>query len=211
MSVPLLAEIKRRRVVRALVGYGIGAFAVLQIVEPVMHAFHWPDVVLSCVVLALAAGFPVVITLVWIFDVEGGHLQRPDGARLGARRAFLVAGIGVLAAAPGLIWYFGFRGRTQPPESPSIVVLPFVNLSGDKENECFSDGVTEDIINSLANVEGLRVVARTSAFSFKGKSLNVRQIGQELNVATVLEGSVRRRGNQLRIVAQLVGAADGYQ
>ena len=208
---PLLGELKRRRVFRALVGYGIAAFAVLQIIEPVMHGLHWPDGVLSYVVVALAAGFPIVVTLAWIFDVQGGRIERTEGRRMGARGALLLAGIGVLAAAPGLIWFFGIRGKRQTaPASPSIVVLPFANLSGDKENEYFSDGMTEEIINALANVEGVRVVARTSAFSFKGKNLDVRKIGEELNVATVLEGSVRREGNQLRVFAQLIGVADGY-
>jgi TolB-like protein/Tfp pilus assembly protein PilF len=211
MSVPLLGELKSRRVFRALVGYGIAAFAVLQIIEPVMHGLHWPDGVLSYVVVALAAGFPIVVLLAWIFDVQGGRIERTEGGRMGARRALLLAGIGVLAAAPGLIWYLGVRGKRQtPPASPSIVVLPFANLSGEKENEYFSDGMTEEIINALANVEGVRVVARTSAFSFKGKNLDVRKIGEELNVATVLEGSVRREGKQLRVFAQLIGVADGY-
>ncbi len=89
-------------------------------------------------------------------------------------------------------------------------MLPFANLGGDKENEFFSDGITEELIDALANLEGIRVVARTSAFAYKGKNVNVRQIGEELNVATVLEGSVRRQGNQLRVVAQLIGVADGY-
>ena len=211
MALSLLVELKRRRVFRALVGYGIAAFAVLQIVEPVAHGLHWPEAVLSYVVVALAAGFPIVVTLAWIFDVQGGLFERTEGGRPGLRRLLLLAGIGVLAAAPGLIWYLGFRGRSQtPPASPSIVVLPFANLSGDKENEYFSDGMTEEIINALAKVEGVRVVARTSAFSFKGKNLDVRKIGEELNVATVLEGSVRREGSQLRVFAQLIGVADGY-
>src|SRR6266436_5274202 len=187
MHVPLLAELKRRRVFRALIGYGIAAFAVLQIVEPVMHGLHWPEPVLSYVVVALAAGFPIVLALV---------------------------AIGAVAAAPGVLWYFVVRGGSKSTpataQTPSIAVLPFVNLTGDKENEYFSDGITEEIINALANVEGLRVVARTSAFSFKGKDVNVRKIGEELNVATVLEGSVRRDGNQLRVSAQLIGALDGY-
>jgi serine/threonine-protein kinase len=216
---PLLAEMQRRRVFRALVGYGIAAFAVLQIIEPLMHGFHWPEAVLSYVVVALAAGFPIVVGLAWIFDVNAGRIERtpPAGHASGLRGAPLavvLAGIGVLAATPGLVWYFLLRGGSRPgaatARAPSIAVLPFVNLSGGQENEYFSDGVTEEIINALANVEGLRVVARTSAFSFKGRNLNVRQIGDELNVATVLEGSVRREGNQLRVVAQLIGAADGY-
>ncbi len=209
------SELKRRRVFRALVGYGIAAFAVLQIIEPVMHGLHWPETVLSYVVAALAAGFPIVITLAWIFDVKAGHIERTAPASVtgprGVRLALLLLGIGVLAAAPGLVWYFGIRGRAASVvSSSSIAVLPFVNLSGDKENEYFSDGMTEEIIDALANVEGVRVVARTSAFSFKGKNLNVRQIGEELNVATVLEGSVQREGNQLRVVAKLIGVADGY-
>src|SRR5438874_7039493 len=213
MELPLFAELKRRRVFRALVGYGIAAFAVLQIVEPVMHGLRWPDTVLSYVVVALAVGFPIVVTLAWIFDVNQGRVERTGGGPGGARLVLILAGIGALAAAPGLLWYFVWRtdrGAAARAREPSIAVLPFVNLSSDRENEYFSDGVTEEIINALANVDGVRVVARTSAFSFKGKNVNVRQVGEELNVATVLEGSVRREGNQLRIAAQLIGAADGY-
>ncbi len=218
MHVPLLAELKRRRVFRALIGYGIAAFAVLQIVEPVMHGLHWPEPVLSYVVVALAAGFPIVVALAWIFDVSGGRIERTapaSGSRIGGvRLALALVAIGALAAAPGVLWYFVVRGGSKSTpataQTPSIAVLPFVNLTGDKENEYFSDGITEEIINALANVEGLRVVARTSAFSFKGKDVNVRKIGEELNVATVLEGSVRRDGNQLRVSAQLIGALDGY-
>jgi len=217
LSVPLLAELQRRRVFRALVGYGIAAFAVLQIVEPVMHGLHWPESVLSYVVVALAVGFPLVVVLAWIFDVNAGRIERTVSAHrpTGLKRAglaLLLAGIGALAAAPGLAWYFWrhHRPAAEASRTPSIAVLPFVNLSADKGNDYFSDGVTEEIINVLANVQGLRVVARTSAFSFKGKNVNVRNIAQELNVATILEGSVRREGAQVRISAQLINAADGY-
>src|SRR5215471_12735379 len=148
------AELKRRRVVRTLVGYGIASFAVLQIIEPVMHGLHWPETVLSYVVVALAAGFPVVITLAWIFDVKAGRIERTAPAATasgprGIRLALLLVGIGVLAAAPGLAWYFFFRSDTrmvarkdgQPvgaAERKSIAVLPFANMSSDKENEYFS-------------------------------------------------------------------------
>jgi serine/threonine protein kinase/cytochrome c-type biogenesis protein CcmH/NrfG len=98
-----------------------------------------------------------------------------------------------------------------PPSRPSIAVLPFVNLSADPENEYFSDGLTEDLIGALSKLEGLRVVARSSSFQFKGKPADLRTVGQMLNVSTVLEGSVRRAGNQLRVNAQLVKASDGYQ
>src|SRR5213079_1495090 len=100
---------------------------------------------------------------------------------------------------------------TQQLESqPSIVVLPFVNMSADSENEYFCDGLAEELLNALAKIETLKVAARTSAFSFKGKNTNVSEIGAALNVKTVLEGSVRKSGNRLRIMVQLVSASDGY-
>jgi eukaryotic-like serine/threonine-protein kinase len=92
----------------------------------------------------------------------------------------------------------------------SVAVLPFVNMSADPENEFFSDGMTEEVINALTRVDGLRVASRTSAFSFKGRDADIREIGQRLNVTTVLEGSVRRAGNRLRVAAQLINVADGY-
>ena len=99
------------------------------------------------------------------------------------RLALLLVGMGFLAAAPGIGWYFLWRKADRPAaaeRTPSIAVLPFVNLSGEKENEYFSDGMTEELINALANIEGLRVVARTSAFSYKGKNVDVRKVGEEL-------------------------------
>ena len=220
------AELKRRRVFRALVAYGIASFAVLQIIEPVMHGLHWPETVLSYVVVALAAGFPVVITLAWIFDVKAGRIERTGPAAAstglkGIRLALLLVGIGVLAAAPGLAWYFFFRSDTRivarrdgqsaaAGERKSIAVLPFVNMSSDKENEYFSDGITEELINALANIDGLRVASRTSAFAFKGKDVDIKQLGEKLNVGAVIEGSVRRDGDRLRITAQLINIADDY-
>ena len=211
----LLEELKRRRVFRALLGYGIGAFGVLQIVEPIMHGLHWPDEVLTYVVVALALGFPVVVGLAWIFDVNAGRIERtPAGPLRGSRAALLLIGIGVLAAAPGLVWYLGLRrsqaARPAQEVSPSIAVLPLVNLSSDKEQEYFSDGLAEELLNLLAKVPGLRVAARTSAFAFKGKNEDVKSIGEKLRVATILEGSVRRAGDQIRITTQLINAADGY-
>jgi len=121
--VPLLAELKRRRVFRALIGYGIAAFAVLQIVEPVTHGLHWPEPVLSYVVVALAAGFPIVVALAWIFDVSGGRIERTapaSGSRIGGvRLALAFIAIGALAAAPGVLWYFVVRGGSRSKERTS--------------------------------------------------------------------------------------------
>src|SRR5215213_1539932 len=99
--------------------------------------------------------------------------------------------------------------RALPDVTPSIAVLPFANLSADRENEYFGDGLAEEIINALAQVEGLKVIARTSAFSFKGKNEDVRHIAQALGVTNVLEGSVRRAGDRIRVTAQLIAASDG--
>ena len=211
----LVAELKRRRVFRALIGYGIAAFAVLQIVEPLIHGFHWPDEVLSYVVVALAAGFPIVVALAWIFDVKAGRLERTAAAA--PQRGWLAPvlfGIGALAATPGLIYYFVVRAprpaTAQGAPGPSIAVLPLVNLSRDADQEYFADGLAEELLDLLAKVPGLRVAARTSAFSFKGKNEDVRAIAAKLQVATVLAGSVRKAGDQVRINTQLISASDGY-
>ena len=212
----LFAELQRRRVFRALVGYGVAAFAVLQIAEPIMHGFHWPDAVLSYIVAGLALGFPVVVSLAWIFDVNAGKVERtvPAPGMRGWGLGALLVGIGVLAAAPGVVWYILLR-KPAPAvaaagDSPSIAVLPFVNLSSDKEQEYFSDGISEEILNVLARLPGLSVAARTSSFQFKGEKRDVAQIAEQLKVRMVLEGSVRKQAEKVRITAQLIDAQSGF-
>ena len=228
----LISELKRRRVFRALVGYGVAAFAVLQIIEPVMHGLHWPNEILSYVVVALAAGFPIVVSLAWVFDVKAGRIERtaPVTERFkGAQLALLLVGIGIVVAAPGVIWYLllrpaahtrseeeALRGKLDsvPAASeirplPSVAVLPFVNLSSDKEQEYFSDGISEEILNVLAQVDGLRVIGRSSSFYFKGKNEDLRRVGKTLGASHLLEGSVRKGGDQIRVTAQLIEAAGG--
>jgi TolB-like protein len=217
--VSFLTELKRRRVFRALIGYGIASFAVLQVIEPVMHGLRWPDAVLQYVVVALATGFPIVVSLAWIFDVNAAGIEKTpaSGSLRGVRLAVLLVAIGALAASPGLVYYFVIRDRSSAhvarggaPSGQSIAVLPLVNLSRDPEQDYFADGLTEELLDLLAKVPGLHVAARTSAFSFKGKNEDVRTIAEKLNVATLLEGSVRKAGDQVRITTQLVSAADGY-
>ena len=224
MDLPLLAELQRRRVFRALVGYGIAAFAVLQIVEPVMHGLRWPDEVLSYVVVALAVGFPVVVSLAWIFDVNAGRIERTapatSGGPKGARLGLLLVGVGALAATPGVAWYFLVRGHARPVRAAavqaavatvSIAVLPLVNLSGDPGQEYFSDGMTEEITSKLSRLRGLAVTARTSAAKYKRTTRTAREIGAELAVAYLVEGSVRRAGDRIRVTASLVRTGDGVQ
>ncbi len=138
---------------------------------------------------------------------------RRPAPRRWARRKALAAAAALLVLAAGVYWAATQRDRprSEPAgEISSIAVLPFANLSADEDQEIFCDGITEELINTLSKVEGLRVISRTSAFQFKGKASDVREVGRRLNVGAVLEGSVRKAGATLRITAQLVKAADGY-
>jgi serine/threonine-protein kinase len=225
----ILGELKRRRVFRALAGWGIASFAVLQTVEPVLHAYHLPEWTLTAVVTLLAAGFPITVVLAWVFDLTAEGITRTDraegdgpGAASPSRPRvvlFLLA-LGLVSAAPGLVYFFAWPGvawrRADPPSPaatapglPSIAVLPFANLSSDKEQEYFSDGIAEEILNALAQVGGLRVIGRTSSFSMKGKNEDLRIIGQRLGAANLLEGSVRKAGSRVRITAQLIETSGG--
>ena len=227
-------QLKQRRVYRVAIGYAIVAWLVVQVAATVLPAFHSPEFVLPLVIVLLAIGFPVALMLAWAFDVTPTGLEKtPEGMWPGVvrnlRYAWALGAVGLLVATAGVgaWWLRHSPGTTQPvqstaeskaskpdvavaPSATSIGVLPFVNMSGNAENEYFSDGITEEILNALARTPGLRVPARTSAFFFKGKNEPVQKIGEALKVAVVLEGSVRRAGDQLRITAQLINVADGY-
>jgi serine/threonine-protein kinase len=204
----LISELKRRRVFRALVGYGIAAFAVLQIIEPIMHGLRWPDEVLGYVVAALAAGFPVVMYVAWVFDVrrEGEPAAQVGGSRR-VRVLVLLAALGLLSAAPGLIYWFAIR---RPPATTSIAVLPLDDLSPEGNQGYFADGLAEELLETLAKIPGLRVAGRTSSFSFKGKKAAAAVIGRELGVTALVEGSVRKAGDRVRVTVQLLDAAEGF-
>ena len=168
---------------RALIAWGILAFAVLQVAEPVMHAFHLPEWTLTAVVSVLGAGFPITVVLAWVFDLTAKGVTRTAPAPAQA------------PAAEG---------------APSIAVLAFADLSPAKDQEYFSDGISEEILNALARVKGLKVAGRTSSFHFKGRNEDLHAIGAALGVQNVLEGSVRKQGNRVRITAQLIEAKDGF-
>jgi TolB-like protein/Tfp pilus assembly protein PilF len=140
----------------------------------------------------------------------GMESRRPQTAKQWWSRHFWAAMLAAIAVATLTSAYY-FHARTKPPRAlASVAVLPFLNLGGSSENDYFSDGFTEELTTALAEVQGLRVVARTSAFQFRGKSEDVRQIGQQLDVGAIIEGSVTRSGNELRVTAQLVSTQDGY-
>jgi eukaryotic-like serine/threonine-protein kinase len=209
-----LDELKRRRVFRALVGYGIGAFAILQVAEPVIHGLRLPEWALSAVVIALGVGFPIAVALAWVFDLKRTGIERTAPAEgqgpSRGRLAIALVGLGLLAAAPGLAYFFVSRDGSRAGPGASIAVLPFDDMSASHDQGYFADGIAEEILTALAHVEGLRVAGRTSSFSFRGKGDDLRTIAEKLKVATVLEGSVRKEGSRVRITAQLINAADGF-
>jgi len=223
-------ELRRRRVFRALVGWGLFTFAVLQVYEPAMHGLHLPDWTLTLVVLVLAAGFPATVVLAWIFDLGPGGVTRTappagDGDDTPARHlggaglALLLLALGLLIALPTLAWHYlrkpvtasvtGAQAAARAPATPSIAVLPFADMSPQKDQEYFSDGMAEEILNTLAHVDGLRVIGRTSSFYFKGRNEDLTSISRKLAVGAILEGSVRKDANRVRVTAQLIDAADG--
>jgi adenylate cyclase len=218
----LLAELKRRKVFRVAAVYGAAAFVVIRAADIVFPSLSLPAWTVTLVVALALLGLPLALVLAWAFDATPEGVRRTEPASAHELAAIVAqprarrwpAGIGALAGiallAGGTWWTVG-RGAGAPAAAyDSIAVLPFVNLSGDPENEYFGDGLAEELLNALAGIEGLKVAARTSAFAFKGTSTDVRTIGDTLRVATVLEGSVRRSADRIRITAQLIDARSGY-
>jgi TolB-like protein len=220
----LFAELKRRKVVRVAVVYAATAFVVLQVADIMLPSLGVPGWALSLIVVLLILGFPVALVLAWALEVtpEGvrvtpaptaaDHAQ-PTPSLLGKRTVFVSALLVALGIGLGAGWFL----RTAPaPEeasrttvSKSIAVLPFVNMSADPEQEYFSDGLSEEILNLLAQIRDLRVIGRTSSFAFKGRNEDLRTIGSTLGVAYLLEGSVRKAGDDVRITAQLIEVEGG--
>lgn len=217
-------ELKRRNVFRVTAVYLAVAWLLAQIVAVVTQPLHLPDWFPTAVIVLLALGFPVALVLAWAFELTPEGLRRasdgdgePMPVSTGRKIDFAI--IAVLVVALGLaLWD---RDRTQVAETPAapaaqtaaentIAVLPFANMSSDPEQEYFSDGLSEEILDKLAQIKGLKVAGRTSSFLFKGKAADFKTIGDKLGVGRVLEGSVRKSGNRLRIVAQLINVSDGY-
>jgi serine/threonine-protein kinase len=199
-------ELRHRKVLRAAAVYAVIGWAVIEASDTIFPALSIPEGAFTAVLVITLVGFPVALVAAWMFDITSHGVRRTQPLSAGSAAEPLDRPTdgpldGTLAAALA----------AEGPASPrSIAVLAFANMSDDPDNEYFSDGVTEEIINALARVAGLHVAARTSSFSFKGMDQDVTEIGRRLRVATVLEGSVRKAGQQVRIAAQLVNAADGY-
>ncbi|UCC83368.1 MAG: tetratricopeptide repeat protein, partial [Gemmatimonadota bacterium] len=214
----LIHELRRRRVFRVAVVYAAVAFVIWQAADIGFPALSLPDWSLTLVVVLTLLGFPIALVLAWAFEITPEGVKRTEPLVEGVARpepggrAMAAAGVvAVFVLAIAAAW-LAIRDSGSIPSvgRRSIAVLPFVNNSPDPDDEYFSDGLTEELINALAQVEGLQVPGRTSAFAFKGQAIDPRIIGDSLGVETLLEGSVVKSGDRLRVMAQLINVADGY-
>jgi TolB-like protein/TolA-binding protein len=211
------ARLRRRKVVQWGLAYAAAAWTLLQVIEYLGETYAWPPAVRQIATPGFALGLLVVLVLAWYHGDQGEQsVSRPEVAIL----ALLTVAIG------GVLWWYASRldesswavgagesrtRHTVQADAASIAVLPFVDMSPGKDQEYFSDGLSEELLNLLVKVPQLRVTSRTSAFSFRGQNADIRTVAQKLNVAHVLEGSVRKSGNRVRITAQLIDARSDVQ
>jgi len=220
------AELKRRHVYRVAIAYGVVAWLLIQVATQVFPFFELSNFVVRVVVAASVLGFPVALIIAWAFEMTPEGLKRAEDVapddyipRWSTRKfAALVVSVAILATGVPLVHVLrkkpAFLSRvnaTSALAQKSIAVLPLLNESGDPGDEYFSDGLSEELIAALAQIKGLKVIGRSSSFRFKDKKEDSKTIGQKLGVSTLLEGTVRKQGDQVRIVAELVKAADGSE
>ena len=208
------AELKRRNVYKVAAAYAAVAWLLIQIASTLFPILEAPVWALKALVAAIAAGFPVALVLAWAFEITAKGIVRTEDIAEGPRRrggAWIYVVVLGVAAAAGLFFLGRYSTSLGGPGEKSIAVLPFANQSGDAEQEYFSDGLTEELITGLGRIGELRVIGRNSSFHFKGKAVESRAVGDALGVANLLEGSVRKHGDRIRVNVQLVAAADGTQ
>jgi TolB-like protein len=229
-------ELKRRNVYRVGVGYAIVSWLLLQVIDVVLPIMGLPDWVPGLVLTMLAVGFPIALIFAWAYEMTPEGLKREKEVdrsqsitdQTGRKLDRIIIGVLVVAVGMLLVDKFLLTGMTEAPGPaepvaseaseaaapvdavPSIAVLPFVNMSADESSTYFSDGLADTLLHMLAQIRELRVAARTSSFQFRDKAMDIGEIGRSLKVATVLEGSVQRSGEQIRVTAQLIDVDNGY-
>ena len=227
-------ELKRRNVYKVAVAYAVVAWLLMQVASQIFPFFEIPNWVVRLVILLLVIGFPIALIIAWAFEVTSEGIKSTEAADAAGQRSRGAAWIYVVLIAAALSVGLFFVGRytaghatarsaseeqrlvkqsevaTAGPDK-SIAVLPLINESGDPKDEYFSDGLSEELIAALAQISGLKVIGRSSSFRFKDRKEEPRAIGEKLGVSTLLDGTVRKQGDRVRIVAELVNAADGIQ
>src|SRR5213595_3211523 len=225
------AELKRRNVIRFAGLYLVGAWLLVQVAGTVLPMFGAPDWLPRSIVILLAIGFLPALIFSWVFEMTPQGLKRDEDVRpeesiapqTGRRMNRMIIAVLVLALGYFVFDKFVLSQRREKsaagassssnaaPNEKSVAVLAFANLSDDKGSEYFSDGISEELLTVLQKIPGLHVAARTSAFSFKGKNATAQEIGEKLGVTNLVEGSVRRSGQTVRIAARLSRAGTGEQ
>lgn len=200
-------EVKRRKVYRVAVAYAVGAAGAIQLASAVFPAWELPSWTLRLVIVLLLIGFPISLILAWALEVTPEGIRATPRAPTSPRRrrnvvALVAIGI-IVSAAAG---FFLLPRASARRIDKSIAVLPFDNFSDDKENAFFADGIQDDILTNLSKIGDLKVISRTSVMPYRGKEKNVREIGKALGVSAILEGSVRKSGNRVRVNVQLINA-----
>src|SRR5881392_348001 len=201
-------EVKRRKVYRVAAAYIIAAGGIIQLASATFPAWELPNWSLRLVILLLLVGFPIALILAWAFDITSqGIRATPDTPAPRTRRRrniiMLIATGVVISAATG---FFLLPRVAAHKVDKSIAVLPFENLSDEKENAYFADGIQDDVLTNLSKISDLRVISRTSVMQYRGRPTNLREIGKALGVSNILEGSVRRSRNKVRVNVQLIDA-----
>src|SRR5438034_1738230 len=204
-------EVKRRKVYRVAAAYIIAAGGIIQLASATFPAWELPNWALRLVILLVLVGFPIALILAWAFDITAqGIRATPDTAAPRTRRrrnVIMLIATGVIVSAIAGFFLLP-RISSARKIDKSIAVLPFENLSDDKENAYFADGIQDDVLTNLSKIGDLKVISRTSVMPYRGKASNVREIGKTLGVSTILEGSVRRVGNRVRVNVQLINTAN---
>lgn len=216
------AELKRRNVFRVAAGYAVVAWLIVQVVSALDTPLSLPEWFDTVVILLIGIGFPIALVFAWAFELTPEGLRRTDAGSHDADGVhstaidYVLLGAVVLVGVVTLWGQFAARSESArqaemaSTQASSVAVLPFADMSPEGDQEYFGDGISEELINELTRLEGLDVTGRTSSFAFKGNGRNLRDIGAALNVGTILEGSVRKSGRNVRITAQLIDAANGY-
>src|SRR5437879_6370829 len=216
----LFAELKRRNVYKVAVAYAVVGWLLVQVATQVFPFLEIPNWVVRLVIALVMIGFPIALVIAWAFEATPEGIKRTEDVDLSGQRVpkkhawiYIVVIAAALSATLFLLGRYTAGNKTSASpaavSNKSIAVLPFVNMSADKGDEYLSDGVSEELIAALSKITGLQVKARTSSFAFKGKNEDIQKIGELLHVSHLLEGSVARAGNKLRITAQLIQASDG--
>jgi len=218
------AELKRRNVYKVAVAYAIVGWLLVQIATQVFPFLEIPNWVVRLVIALVAIGFPIALIIAWAFESTPEGIKRTLVADAASQRSrgkvwiYVVIVAALLSIGLFFLGRYTAGGHTTPRQSEastvpqkSIAVLPLLNESGDPKDEYFSDGLSEELIAALAQINGLKVIGRSSSFRFKERREESKTIGEKLGVATLLEGTVRKQGNRVRIVAELINAADGIE